>query len=91
MGLEMLRGRELAGANQLAVEGINEKGAQRFDQIRRQCRMARGPHMQHTVVGIDVTPFIGPGPSSIETILTRCRWVLRCCPTTRQMKRSEAR
>ena len=30
-------------------------------------------------------------PSSIETILTRCLWVLRCSPTARHTKRSEAR
>ena len=52
MGLEMLGGRELAGADQLAVKGIDEKGTQRFDQIRYQRRMAGRPHMQHAVVGI---------------------------------------
>jgi len=29
--------------------------------------------------------------SSRSTRLTGCRWVLRCCPTTRQTRRSEAR
>ena len=59
MGLEMHGGRELAGADQLAVEGIDEKGAQRLDQIRHQRRMARGAHMQHAVVGIQL-PQLSP-------------------------------